>query len=107
MISSRAFVPTIPARPYRQISRHVKTNLSPVNIDIMHTIDRTSFSTSVLLSLFTITRMIMNAAETSVSHDSDSYDADSDEDSDEDSEDGELIPIKIPIKEDHERGPQA
>jgi len=100
MILSRAFNPTIPAKPYRQISRNVKTRLSPVSIDIMHTFNRVSFTTSVLLSIFSITRIIINASEISVSYDSDSYDADSDEDSD----DGELIPISV--QKDRVKSPQ-
>lgn len=101
MISSRAIIPTIPARPYRQVSRNVKTKLSPVSTDIMHSIDRASFTTSVLLSIFSITRMIINTAESSVMYSSNSYDTDSDDDSD----DGELV--LIPIKEDRGKGPQA
>jgi hypothetical protein len=55
---------------------------------------------SILLSFFTISKLIMRAAEDSEnSYDSgDSYDADDDDDDD---YDGELIPI--PVKEDRRK----
>jgi len=83
---------TIPSRP---ISRNVRTRVSPISIDIMHHFDVYSTKISILLSFFTISKLIMRAAEDSVnSYDSaDSYDGD-----DDDTDDGE--PISIQVKED-------
>ena len=93
----RAFTTTVRpfTRPSRPISRNVRTRVSPISIDIMHHFDMYSTKVSILLSFFTISKLIMRAAEDSTnSYDSeDSYDGD-----DDDTGDGELIPI--PVKED-------
>ena len=94
---ARAFITTVRpfTRPSRPISRNVRTRVSPISIDIMHHFDMYSTKTSILLSFFTVSKLIMRAAEVSMnSYDSsDSYDAD-----DDDTDDGELIPT--PVKED-------
>ena len=94
---ARAFTTTVRpfTRPSRPISRNVRTRVSPISIDIMHHFDVYSTKVSILLSFFTISKLIMRAAEDSTnSYDSeDSYDGD-----DDDTDDGELIPI--PVKED-------
>ena len=95
---ARAFITTVRpfTRPSRPISRDVRTRISPGSIDIMTTFDLYSITTSTVLTIFTISKLIMRAAEDSVnSYDSSgSYDADDDDDD----YDGELIPI--PVKED-------
>ena len=92
---ARAFVTRVRpfTRPSRPISRDVVTRISPTNIDIMHHFDVYSTKISILLSFFTVSKLIMRAAEESVnSYDSeDSYD-------DDDTDDGELS--SIPIKKD-------
>lgn len=97
---ARAFISTGRpfTRPSRPITRNVRTRVSPISIDIMHHFDMYSTKISILLSFFTISKLIMRAAEDSEnSYDSgDSYDAD--DDNDDDDYDGELIPI--PVKED-------
>jgi hypothetical protein len=97
---ARAFITTVRpfTRPSRPISRNVRTRVSPTSIDIMHHFDVYSTKISILLSFFTMSKLITRAAEDSVnSYDSsDSYDGD-----DDDTDDGELIPIKV--KEDHEK----
>lgn len=94
---ARAFITTVRpfTRPSRPISRNVRTRVSPTSIDIMHHFDVYSTKISILLSFFTMSKLIMRAAEDSVnSYDSsDSYDGD-----DDDTDDGE--PIPIPVKED-------
>jgi hypothetical protein len=94
---ARAFTTTVRpfTRPSRPISRNVRTRVSPISIDIMHHFDVYNTKVSILLSFFTISKLIMRAAEDSTnSYDSeDSYDGD-----DDDTDDGELIPI--PVKED-------
>jgi hypothetical protein len=88
---ARSFITTVRpfTRPSRPISRNVRTRVSPISIDIMHHFDVYSTKISILLSFFTISKLIMRAAEDS----SDSYDGD-----DDDTDDGE--PIPIPVKED-------
>ena len=97
---ARAFTYTVRpfTRPSRPIYRNVRTRVSPISIDIMHHFDMYSTKISILLSVFTISKLIMRAAEDSTnSYDSgDSYD--DDDDDDDDNYDGELIPI--PVKED-------
>jgi hypothetical protein len=92
---ARSFITTVRpfTRPSRPISRNVRTRVSPISIDIMHHFDVYSTKISILLSFFTISKLIIRAAEDSVnSYDSsDSYD-------DDDTDDGE--PIPIPVKED-------
>ena len=92
---ARAFITRVRPfiRPSRPISRDVVTRVSPTSIDIMHHFDVYSTKISILLSFFTVSKLIMRAAEDSVnSYDSeDSYD-------DDDTDDGE--PIPIPVKED-------
>lgn len=94
---ARAFVTRVRpfTRPSRPVTRDVTTRISPTSIDIMHHFDVYSTKISILLSFFTISKLIMRAAEDSVnSYDSgDSYDGD-----DDDTDDGE--PIPIPVKED-------
>ena len=94
---ARSFITTVRpfTRPSSPISRNVRTRVSPISIDIMHHFDVYSTKISILLSFFTISKLIIRAAEDSVnSYDSSgSYDAD-----DDDTDDGELIPI--PVKED-------
>jgi hypothetical protein len=94
---ARSFITTVRpfTRPSRPISRNVRTRVSPISIDIMHHFDVYSTKISILLSFFTISKLIMRAAEVSMdSYDSsDSYDGD-----DDDTDDGE--PIPIPVKED-------
>ena len=94
---ARAFITTVRpfTRPPRPISRNVRTRVSPTSIDIMHHFDVYSTKISILLSFFTMSKLIMRATEDSVnSYDSsDSYDGD-----DDDTDDGE--PIPIPVKED-------
>ena len=94
---ARAFITRVRPfiRPSRPISRNVRTRVSPTSIDIMHHFDVYSTKISILLSFFTVSKLIMRAAEDSVnSYDSeDSYD-------DDDTDDGEPIPIPIPVKED-------
>jgi hypothetical protein len=89
---ARAFVTTVRpfTRPSRPTSRNVRTRVSPISIDIMHHFDVYSTKISILLSFFTISKLIMRAAEDSVnSYDSsDSYD-------DDDMDDGEPIPIQV------------
>ena len=80
-------------RPSRPISRNVRTGVSPISIDIMHHFDVYSTKISILLSVFTISKLIMRSAEDSV----DKYDSDNSYD-DDDTDDGELIPI--PVEED-------
>jgi hypothetical protein len=91
---ARAFITTVRpfTRPSRPISRNVRTRVSPTSIDIMHHFDVYSTKISILLSFFTISKLIMRAAEDSVnSYDSsDSYDGD-----DDDTDDGEPIPIHV------------
>jgi hypothetical protein len=65
-----------------------------MGIDIMHHFDVYSTKVSTLLTIFTISKLIMRAAERSV----DSYDSGDSYDADDDDYDGELIPI--PVKED-------
>jgi hypothetical protein len=88
---ARAFITTVRpfTRPSRPISRNVRTRVFPISIDIMHHFDMYSTKISILLSFFTISKLIMRAAEDSVnSYDSsDSYDGDTD--------DGEPIPIPV------------
>jgi hypothetical protein len=92
---ARSFITTVRpfTRPSSPISRNVRTRVSPISIDIMHHFDVYSTKISILLSFFTISKLIIRAAEDSVnSYDSsDSYD-------DDDTDDGETIPI--PVKED-------
>ena len=92
---TRAFVTTVRpiTRPSHPISRNVRTRVSPTSIDIMHHFDVYSTKISILLSFFTISKLIMRAEEDTVnSYDSsDSYDADDDDDTD----DGELIPNQV------------
>ena len=94
---ARAFITRVRPfiRPSRPISRNVRTRVSPTSIDIMHHFDVYSTKISILLSFFTVSKLIMRATEDSVnSYDSeDSYD-------DDDTDDGEPIPIPIPVKED-------
>ena len=94
---TRAFITTVRpfTRPSRPISRNVRTRVSPISIDIMHHFDVYSTKISILLSFFTMSKLIMRAAGDSVdSYDSsDSYDGD-----DDNTDDGE--PIPIPVKED-------
>ena len=96
---ARAFISTVRpfTRPSRPITRNVRTRVSPISIDIMHHFDMYSTKISILLSFFTISKLIMRAAKDSTnSYDSgESYDGDDDDDD----YDGELIPI--PVKEDH------
>lgn len=91
---ARSFITTVRpfTRPSRPISRNVRTRVSPTSIDIMHHFDVYSTKISILLSFFTISKLIMRAAEDSVnSYDSsDSYDGD-----DDDTDDGEPIPIQV------------
>ena len=91
---SRAFITRIRPfiRPSRPISRDVVTRVSPTSIDIMHHFDVHSMKISILLSFFTVSKLIIRAVEDSVdSYDSeDSYDGD-----DDDTDDGERIPIKV------------
>lgn len=94
---ARAFTTTVRpfTRPSRPIPRNVRTRVSPTSIDIMHHFDVYSTKISILLSFFTISKLIMRSAEDSVnSYDSeDSYDGD-----DDDTDYGE--PNPIPVKED-------
>ncbi len=91
---ARAFTTTVRpfTRPSRPISRDVRTRVSPISIDIMHHFDVYSTKVSILLSFFTISKLIMRAAEDSAdSYDSeDSYDGD-----DDDTDGGEPIPIRV------------
>jgi hypothetical protein len=91
---ARAFVTRVRPfiRPSRPISRDVVTRVSPTSIDIMHHFDVYSMKISILLSFFTVSKLIIRSAEDSVnSYDSeDSYDGD-----DDDTDDGEWIPIKV------------
>jgi hypothetical protein len=92
---ARSFITTV--RPFtrssRPISRNVRTRVSPISIDIMHHFDVYSTKISILLSFFTVSKLIMRAAEDSA----DSYDSSGSYD-DDDTDDGE--PIPIPVKED-------
>jgi len=93
---ARAFVTRVRPfiRPSRPISRDVVTRVSPISIDIMHHFDVVySMKISILLSFFTVSKLIMRATRDSV----DSYDS-SDSYDDDDTDDGE--PIPIPVKED-------
>ena len=93
---ARAFVTRVRpfTRPPRPISRDVVTRISPTSIDIMHHFDVYSTKISILLSFFTVSKLIMRAAEESVS----SYDSEDSYDDDDDTDDGELS--SIPIKKD-------
>lgn len=93
---ARAFVTRVRpfTRPSRPISRDVVTRISPTNIDIMHHFDVYSTKISILLSFFTVSKLIMRAAEESVN----SYDSEDSYDDDDDTDDGELS--SIPIKKD-------
>ena len=93
---SRAFITRVRPfiRPSRPISRDVVTRVFPTSID-MHHLDMYSMKISILLSFFTVSKLILRSAEDSINkYDSDdSYDGD-----DDDMGDGELI--SIPVKED-------
>ena len=93
---ARAFITRVRPfiRPSRPISRDVVTRVSPTSID-MHHLDMYSMKISILLSVFTVSKLILRATEDSIDkYDSDdSYDAD-----DDDMDDGEMI--SIPVKED-------
>jgi len=78
-------------RPSRPISRNVRTRISPISIDIMHHFDVYSTKISILLSFFTVSKLIMRAAEDSA----DSYNSADSYDDDDDTDDGELIPIQV------------
>ena len=92
---ARAFVTRVRPfiRPSRPISRDVVTRVSPISIDIMHHFDVVySMKISILLSFFTVSKLIIRSTEDSVnSYDSEDYYDDDDDDTD----DGELIPIKV------------
>jgi hypothetical protein len=70
---ARAFITTVRpfTRPSRPISRDVRTRISPGSIDIMTTFDLYSITTSTVLTIFTMSKLIMQAAEHSVN----SYDS--------------------------------
>lgn len=93
---ARAFITRVRPfiRPSRPISRDVATRASPTSIDIMHHFDVYSTKISILLSFFTVSKLIMRAAEDSVN----SYDSEDSYDDDDDTDDGELS--SIPIKKD-------
>lgn len=93
---ARAFVTRVRpfTRPSRPISRDVVTRISPTSINIMHHFDVYSTKISILLSFFTVSKLIMRAAEESVN----SYDSEDSYDDDDDTDDGELS--SIPIKKD-------
>jgi len=93
---ARAFVTRVRPfiRPSRPISRDVVTRVSPISIDIMHHFDVVySMKISILLSFFTVSKLIIRSTEDSVN----SYDSEDYYD-DDDTDDGE--PIPIPVKED-------
>lgn len=94
---ARAFITTVRpfTRPSRPIYRNVRTRVSPTSIDIMHHFDVYSTKISILLSVFTISKLIMRAAEDSI----DKYDSEDSYDGDDDDTDGGE-PIPIPVKED-------
>lgn len=76
-IVARSFI--VKSRPFiRHIARDVSTKISPANTDIIHTWNLYGSITSTILTIFTISKVIIQAAEDSV-HSYDSYDADDDE----------------------------
>ena len=79
-IVARSFI--VKSRPFirqtRHIARDISTKISPANTDIIHTWNLYGSITSTILTIFTISKVIIQAAEDSV-HSYDSYDADDDE----------------------------
>lgn len=76
-------------RPSRPISRDVVTRAPPISIDIMYHFDVYSMKISILLSFFTVTKLIIRSTEDSVN----SYDSEDSYDDDDDTDDGERFPI--------------
>jgi len=76
-IVARSFI--VKSRPFirqtRRIARDVSTKISPASVDIIHTWDVYGSITSTILTIFTISKVIIQAAEDSVH----SYDTDDDE----------------------------